>query len=156
MTAGTAERTVRLDDLRVGELLAEGGEGRVFELPTRPHLVFKAYRKPPPRRLLDDLVAWPDAISRPDLAARVRVAASWPEAVVVDGDRTGGEPFVAGVLIPRAPRRFAVRHREGTTRLASLSYLTADPAYRAVAYGIALPAPVGPERLGLVYALARL
>jgi hypothetical protein len=34
--------------------------------------------------------------------------------------------------------------------------LTADPAHRAVAYGLALPEPVSPERLGLVYALARL
>jgi hypothetical protein len=36
-----------------------------------------------------------------------------------------------------------------------LSYLTADPAHRAVAYGLSLPDPVSPERLGLVYALAR-
>ena len=62
----------------------------------------------------------------------------------------------AGVLLPRAPRRFALRHRDGTTRLASLSYLTADPSHRAVAYGLALPPPVSPQRLGLVYALARL
>lgn len=58
--------------------------------------------------------------------------------------------------MPRAPRRFALRHRDGTTRLASLSYLTADPAYREVAYGIELPAAFSPERLGIVYALARL
>jgi hypothetical protein len=59
------------------------------------------------------------------------------------------------VLLPRAPRRFALRHRDGTTRLATLSYLTADPAHRAIAYGLSLPEPVSPERLGLVYALAR-
>ena len=49
-----------------------------------------------------------------------------------------------------------MRHRDGTTRLATLSYLTADPNHRAVAYGLSLPPPVSPERLGLVYALARL
>ena len=59
------------------------------------------------------------------------------------------------MLLPRAPRRFALRHRDGTTRLATLSYLTADPAHRAVAYGLSLPDPVSPARLGLVYALAR-
>ena len=64
-------------------------------------------------------------------------------------------PVAAGVLLPRAPRRFALRHRDGTTRLATLSYLTADPAHGAVAYGLSLPEPAGPERLGLVYALAR-
>jgi hypothetical protein len=58
--------------------------------------------------------------------------------------------------MPRAPRRFALRHRDGHSRLASLSYLTADPEHRAVAYGLTLPPPAGPERIGLVYALARL
>jgi hypothetical protein len=58
--------------------------------------------------------------------------------------------------MPRAPRRFALRHRDGTTRLATLSYLTADPAYREVAYGIELPPAFSPERLGIVYSLARL
>jgi hypothetical protein len=126
-----------------------------------------------PRGYLDDLVAWPSQIAG-QLAARVRAAAAWPAATVVEPFGPGAErprsrepthvemsgddrPLRgAGVLLPRAPRRFAVRHRDGTTRLASLSYLTADPSHRAVAYGLALPPPVSPERLGLVYALARL
>jgi hypothetical protein len=144
-------RTVRIEDLRVGELLAEGGEGRVFTLPLQPHLVLKFYRHPGPRRFLDDLVAWPQSISRPDLAARVSAAAAWPASVVIDAH--GG---ATGLLTPRAPRRFALRHRDGTTRLASLSYLTADPAHREMAYGLSLPPDASPERLGLVYALARL
>ncbi len=113
----------------------------------------------------------------------MRAATAWPAAVVVDsarpaayvvrpaadgarpgageagaGEAGAGEAGAggAGVLLPRAPRRFAVRHRDGSTRLATLSYLTADPAYRAVAYGLTLPPPVSPERLGIVYALARL
>lgn len=171
-----AGRAVALDELRVGGLLAEGGEGRVFELPLQPQLVFKSYRRPVPGSYLDELVAWPGRIA-PDLAARVAAAAAWPAATVVDpkassaslgrrgqagagADSGGAEPGrrlpASGVLLPRAPRRFAVRHRDGTTRLASLSYLTADPSHRAVAYGLALPPPVSPQRLGLVYALARL
>jgi hypothetical protein len=151
---------VPLDELRVGGLLAEGGEGRVFELPLQPHLVFKSYRRPVPSTDLDELVAWPGRIA-PDLATRVRTAAAWPAATVVDRQAPSrrfdpGSVFGAGVLLPRAPRRFALRHRDGTTRLASLSYLTADPSHRAVAYGLALPPPVSPQRLGLVYALARL
>ncbi len=86
-----------------------------------------------------------------DLAARLSAAAAWPASVVIDSD--GG---AAGLLMPRAPRRFALRHRDGTTRLASLSYLTADPAHREMAYGLSLPPDASPERLGLVYALARL
>jgi hypothetical protein len=156
-------QTVRVEDLRIGEPLAEGGEGRVFTLPLQPHLVFKSYRRPAPRRFLDDLVAWPessariyapavtDAPARPDLPARVHAAAAWPASVVIDG--SGG---ATGLLMPRAPRRFALRHRDGTTRLASLSYLTADPAHREMAYGLLLPPDASPERLGLVYALARL
>jgi hypothetical protein len=148
---------VRLDGLRIGELLAEGGEGRVFELPLVPQLVVKCYRRPVAREFLDDIVAWPDGIGDAALARRVRAATAWPAATVLDSatPRQAAD-FGVGVLLPRAPRRFALRHRDGTTRLATLSYLTADPAHRAVAYGLALPEPVGPSRLGLVYALARL
>jgi hypothetical protein len=149
-------RTVTLDDLRIGELLAEGGEGRVFELPLQPHLVIKRYRHPAARDFLDDLVAWPDHLTDPTLAQRVRAGTSWPAATVIEAPLVGFDhPAAAGVLLPRAPRRFALRHRDGTTRLATLSYLTADPAHRAVAYGLSLPDPVSPERLALVYALAR-
>lgn len=155
---------VRLDDLRVGDLLAEGGEGRVFELPLQPHLVFKAYRHEARREFLDDLVRWPGDGPDAERVGRVRAATAWPTAVVVDSARLGPARLdsprrdgdAAGVLLPRAPRRFAVRHRDGSTHLATLSYLTADPAYRAVAYGLSLPPPVSVERLGIVYALARL
>ncbi len=140
---------VRLAELRVGEMLAEGGEGRVYELPLQPHLVLKAFRRPASREFLEDLVAWPAALGEGELAARVRAAAAWPAAVVLDDFASA-----AGLLLPRSPRRFALRHRDGTTRLASLSYLTADPQHRAVAYGLTLPPAVSPERLGLVYALA--
>ncbi len=151
-----ADRTVTLEDLRIGELLAEGGEGRVFELPLQPHLVIKRYRRPAARGFLDDLVAWPDHLTDPTLAQRVRAGTAWPAATVVETAANGRDhPAAAGVLLPRAPRRFALRHRDGTTRLATLSYLTADPAHRAVAYGLSLPEPVSPERFGLVYALAR-
>ncbi len=150
------DRTVALDDLRIGELLAEGGEGRVFELPLQPHLVIKRYRHPAAREFLDDLVTWPDRLTDSALAERVRTGTSWPAATVIETAASGlGHPAAAGVLLPRAPRRFALRHRDGTTRLATLSYLTADPAHRAVAYGLSLPDPLSPERLGLVYALAR-
>jgi hypothetical protein len=157
MTMDLVDRVVRLDELRVGDLLAEGGEGRVFELPLQPHLVLKRYRRPAPRAVLDEIVAWPESIGDAELARRVATATAWPAVTVIAGEADRSHPAVgAGVLIPRAPRRFALRHRDGTTRLATLSYLTADPAHRAIAYGLALPEPVSPERLGLVYALARL
>ncbi len=59
-------------------------------------------------------------------------------------------------MLPRAPNEFWVRHRDGTNRLASLSYLANDPDRIAVAYGVMMPAPGAPERVALVYALARL
>ena len=142
--------------LSPGELLAEGGEGQVFALPLQPHLVFKEYQHPLPREHLHDLVAWPER-GGADLVGRVQAAASWPTAAVVaGGSAPDGTGLAEGVVMPRAPRRFALRHRDGTTRLATLSYLTADPAYREVAYGIDLPPAFSPERLGIVYALARL
>ena len=144
------------DSIRVGSLLAEGGEGRVFELPLQPHLVFKEYRRAADRAHLEDLVRWPNG-GDPELLSRVRSSASWPHTLVErGGPAAAGADDAVGVLVARAPRRFSLRHRDGTTRLATLSYLTADPAYREVAYGLSLPQPFTPERLGLVYALARL
>jgi hypothetical protein len=136
----------------VGELLAEGGEGRVFELPLQPHLVYKAYRKAQPSAGLEDLVDWPStAVAAPSVASRLAASAAWPTAVVL-----GPEGLAAGLLLPRAPRRFALRHRDGAMRLSSLSYLTADPGHRAAAYGLDLPSPASEARLGIIYALARL
>ena len=146
-----APPAIRLADLRVGDVLAEGGEGRVHQLPRQPHLVYKSYRGPGDRSHLERLVAWPDGLASEAAAATVRAASAWPCSVVTRDD---GEAL--GLLMPRAPRRFAVRHRDGHSRLASLSYLTADPEHRAVAYGLSLPPAVSPERVGLVYALARL
>lgn len=150
----TAASLVRLEDLRVGDLLAEGGEGQVFQLPRQPHLVLKSYRRPADRSHLEDLVSWPHRLAEAEAGwagATVRAASAWPCSVVVDGAGTA-----VGLLMARAPRRFAVRHRDGHSRLASLSYLTSDPEHRAAAYGLDLPPPAGPERVGLVYALARL
>ena len=143
--------SVRFDDLKIGAVLAEGGEGRVHQLPRLPHLVYKEYRHPADRSHLDELIAWPAAGAGAGGAETVLAAAAWPTATV-----TGGAGEALGLLMPRAPRRFAVRHRDGHSRLASLSYLTADPEHRAAAYGLALPAPVSSERVGLVLALARL
>ena len=141
---------VPVTELKVGGLLAEGGEGLVHVLPRQPHLLFKSYRREADRSHLEELVAWPESID-PGPAAVVRSSSAWPASVVTDEREEA-----VGLLMPRAPRRFALRHRDGHSRLASLSYLTADPEHRAVAYGLRLPAPVGPERVGLAYALARL
>jgi hypothetical protein len=141
---------VGLADLRIGDLMAEGGEGRVHLMPLQPQHVLKLYRRPADAEFLQRLVEWPDSLPE-ERAVTVRAASAWPSAVVRSQEQEG-----AGLLVPRAPRRFTVRHRDGHSRLASLSYLTADPAHRAAAYGLVLPPVAGPERVGIVYALARL
>jgi len=144
----------------------------VFELADQPGMLLKAYRRPVPAAGLLELVAWPEVVRAvdPALAGRVAASAAWPASVVVGdtvegntgvGDRAAGvdagtDGAADGLLIPRAPRRFSVRHRDGSVHLATLSYLTAPPGQRSAAYGLALPAPMSPERLGVVYALARL
>ncbi len=152
---GSSATVVMRPDLRAGPLLAEGGEGRVYELADRPGLLYKAYRRPVPRAPLAALVAWEDrlAVDHPEVARRVWAATAWPDAVVTEPGAPDGT--VAGILLPRAPRRFSLRHRDGTSRLATLSYLTADPGQRAAAYGLALPGAGSAERVGIVYALAR-
>lgn len=146
-----APEVVGRDELRIGAVMAEGGEGRVRLLPRQPHLVFKEYRRPGDRAHLEELVAWPERAGSAEAATVVRAASAWPTGVVADASGAA-----VGLLVPRAPRRFALRHRDGRSRLASLSYLTSDPGHREVAYGLQLPAPVTAERIGLVYALARL
>ncbi len=152
---GYGSTAVARPELRAGPLVAEGGEGRVYELVDRPGVLYKAYRRPARRAPLEGLIAWErcSAETRPELARRVLAAAAWPQAVVTEPGAPEGT--VSGILLPRAPRRFYLRHREGTNRLATLSYLTADPGQRAAAYGLALPPPVSVERIGVVYALAR-
>jgi hypothetical protein len=155
MTASELTNVARWE-LPVGPLLAEGGEGRVYELVGKPGVLYKEYRRPARAAPFAELVAWRHrlAVAHPDLAARVDASSAWPTCLVEEPGLEDGT--VAGLLLPRAPRRFSVRHRDGVTRLATLSYLTADPGQRAAAYGLALPEPFSPERIGLVYALARL
>ncbi len=154
-TSGPGATVVRRGDLRVGPLLAEGGEGRVHELADTTATLVKLYRSPVPAGEVEALVGWPLGVATfdPALAARVAASAAWPVAVVADD----ADPSrAAGILLARAPRRFSVRHRDGRVRLASLSYLTAPPGQRVAAYGLALPSRFSPERIGVVYALARL
>jgi Phosphotransferase enzyme family len=150
---------IQRSELQLGELLAEGGEGRVFDVmegPIQPgqQRLYKELRRPFPVSELSSLVAFPSLLASRDagLSARVVSSSAWPVAVVV-----GDDPAVAlGTVMPRAPDGFWVRHRDGTNRLASLSYLANDPDRIAVAYGVMMPAPGAPERVALVYALARL
>jgi hypothetical protein len=149
----TREATVvHLEQVALGALVAEGGEGRVFEVMRSPSpLVYKQFRHPQPVSALVPTVSFPDGLE-PEHASRVRAASAWPVAVVV-----GDDPEVAlGALMPRAPAAFWLRHRDGQTRLATLSYLASDPDRITVAYGTVVPAPGAPERVGVVYALARL
>lgn len=140
----------------VGALLAEGGEGRVHEVLGDPEVVYKAYRRPVALDSVAPLLAWLQRLGQTDpvMAARVTASTSWPSAAVVD-DRAG-DGWVSGLVLPRAPERFSVRHRDGIGHLATLSYLTADPGQRSAAYGLTLPAAASPPRIALVYALARL
>jgi hypothetical protein len=140
-------------------MLAEGGEGRVFEVlagPSRlgPALVYKELCQPRPRSELDELVAFPGALrsAAPGLSARVASSAAWPLSAVT----AQGTSLAVGAVMPRAPERFWLRHRDKLPRLATLGYLTSDPDRIAAAYGVTLPPPGAPERVALVYALARL
>ncbi len=151
--------TVERSRLRLGQLLAEGGEGRVYELVDSPGgpgrgYVYKELREPRPLGQLQRLVAFPSRLAEhhPGLAARARSASAWPVSAVV-----GDQPEVAvGTVMPRAPERFWLRHRDGSQRLATLSYLTTAPDRLAVAYGVVLPEPGEASRVAVVYALARL
>lgn len=161
-------------ELVLGGLLAEGGEGRVFEVVSAPPglggpgpVVYKQLRSPRPLGELRAVVAVPGAVraARPELAERVRTGSSWPLAVVVDeaaptasvASSAGREgPLALGALLPRAPERFRVLHRDGSARLAGLSYLATDPDRVELAYGVDVPAPGAAERVAIVLSLALL
>jgi hypothetical protein len=150
---------VRASTLRLGQLVAEGGEGRVFEvLAGPPELagtsVYKQLRSPRPLGELSSLVSFPSLLAcrSAPLAARALSSSAWPVSSIV-----GDDPAVAlGTVMPRAPAQFWLRHRDGTKRLATLSYLATDPERIAVAYGVLMPPPGAAERIALVYAFARL
>jgi hypothetical protein len=154
---------VLLTELRLGELLAEGGEGRVFEVaaaanssaPALPAMVYKQLRHPLPLSALSPLCDLPDMVAARDegVCRRALSSSAWPAAAVVE-ERDAG--VALGALMPRAPAQFWLRHRDGPSRLATLSYLAGDPDRMAVAYGVTVPPPGAPERVALVYALARL
>ena len=79
--------------LRLGDLLAEGGEGRVFEVRSGPdglgpHHVYKEFRRPFPVPELSSLIAFPSRLVAGDaaLSARVRSSFAWPVSVVVGED----------------------------------------------------------------------
>jgi hypothetical protein len=150
---------VRVSSLRLGQLVAEGGEGRVFEVLASPpataaRSVYKQLRYPRPLADVTSLVEFPSLLASrsSSLAARALSSSAWPVSSVV-----GEDPLVAlGTVMPRAPSEFWLRHRDGTKRLATLSYLATDPERIAVAYGVLMPPPGAVERVALVYALARL
>ena len=158
---GMLPSRVQLRSLLLGDLMAEGGEGRVFEVRQAQvpgghggDLVYKQFRRPRPALELTPTVSFLGALdgAEPALAARVRASSAWPVAWVV-----GDEPELAlGALVPRAPGCFWLRHREGGPRLATLSYLASDPDRITVAYGTVVPAPGAAARVAVVYALARL
>jgi len=150
---------VSVSKLRLGPLLAEGGEGRVFEVLAGPpelaaRSVYKQLRSPRPLAELTSLVEFPSLLvsNGSRLAARALSSSAWPVSSVV-----GDDPVLAvGTVMARAPAQFWLQHRDGTKRLATLSYLATDPERIAVAYGALVPPPGAPERVALVYALARL
>jgi len=160
---------ISLPALHLGKLVAEGGEGRVFEVEpsslagpaldagavaTGGRLVYKQLHQPRPLREVACIVEVPSVLAAGDegLAARARSSAAWPTAAVVGDDRE----VAVGTLMPRAPESFWLRHRDGRSRLATLSYLAGDPDRIALAYGAHVPAPGAPERVAVVYALCRL
>ncbi|HMK96407.1 MAG TPA: hypothetical protein VK425_02610, partial [Acidimicrobiales bacterium] len=160
---------VAASDLVLGPLLAEGGEGRVFEVVSCPaeaqaglvkggggateKLVFKQFRRPVPLADMAAVARVPGSLvaSDPGRGHRVLSCTAWPVAAV-QGPRAGE---AIGALMPRAPQRFWLRHRDGPLRLATLSYLTGDPDRIALAYGVTVPPPGSPARVALVYALCR-
>lgn len=147
-----------LPDLRWGRLLAEGGEGRVFELERPQELagshVFKQFRQPLPGEEVARLTGYLGQLAgeRPGHGARVASSSAWP-VLSVAGPRPG---LVSGTVMPRAPACFWLSHREGPPRLATLSYLASEPERIELAYGVPTPAAGSAGRVALVYALARL
>ena len=92
---------------------------------------------------LGPLIAFPGELASLDpwLSARALSSSAWPLSAVV-----GDDPELAlGSLLPRAPAQFWVRHRDGTNRLATLSYLANDPTASRWPTGSRRHRPVRPS-----------
>jgi hypothetical protein len=121
---------VRLGDLGVRAEIADGGQGRVYELPARPGDLFKQYH---PHVLADlnaaelrRLIGRP-AIMSPSDRQFVTESAAWPHALVVDGGRC------VGFLMRQAPDRFSAAIG-GRGKLLELQFLLhpVKPMWRAL------------------------
>jgi hypothetical protein len=168
----------------VGGLLAEGGEGRVFEVLKPPDLarpggatggraaepyradgsggavhegqvlVYKQLRQPRPLSELEPMVAFPGVLAATDAGLSGRLCSS---SAWPSAAVVGADPSsVVGLLMPRAGASFWLMHRDGKQRLATLSYLASDPDRIDVAYGVKVPPPGAPERVAILYGLCRL
>lgn len=171
-------------DLRLGRLLAEGGEGRVFELDGPDELfglvpglvaatgfngpdglsgagdqrarplLFKQLRRSLPMSEVEPLVAYLALLGQARPGHAARVASA--SAFPLAAVTGTDKARAVGTVMARAPGPFWLSHRDGPARLATLSYLASDPERIEVAYGLAMPAPGAAERVAVVYALARL
>jgi hypothetical protein len=112
----------QLHSLAVGDLLADGGEGKVFAMEGEPGLVFKQYLRPkdpnahPPA--LDELIVAGSALMVDGRG--VSRWAAWPAEVVVDG------PLLVGFVMPRIPESFE-QTIAGKVKPPNLSYLASQP-----------------------------
>jgi hypothetical protein len=95
--------------LALGEEIGSGGQGKVYQLPRSPHLVYKAYERDTvlpqvDRGALETMVAFPATLSATDRTALLARAA-WPVEVV---DESGA---LRGFTMPQVPARFHTRIR---------------------------------------------
>lgn len=111
---------MELGQLEVGHELGDGGQGKVFSLPTQQ--VLKTYhehmRGDLRPEVLTDLIQMSGALTCNGM--HVQQWAAWPQARVTAQGR------VIGFLMPRVPDDFWIQVG-GKYRLASLSYLACEP-----------------------------
>jgi hypothetical protein len=123
---------VSLHDLKLGDRIADGGQGVVFGLRDTPDLVFKKYHSVSGpdfnASALRALVAERGALSVNGQA--VDLWAAWPTAVVVDAG------MVVGFLMRRVASDFTIL-LGSAKRLADLSYLASEP--RPLCGAVSLP-----------------
>jgi len=136
---------IDISNLTIGALVGSGGQAEVLACAVNEasgskesdRWLFKQYTTVRPNlAAMQSLVEWPATLDDYE-SILLAESCAWPIAVVIQRD--GSDSSVVGVVIPRAPERFAIPAAEadGDSRLRELQYLIRSS--RSEKLGVSLP-----------------
>jgi DNA-binding helix-hairpin-helix protein with protein kinase domain len=101
--------------IQLGNKLGEGGEGAIYEIPSKPDCVAKVYLKQPDSQKIQKLLAMPALLSEP-----IKKIAAWPLDLLLDQQN-----IVRGFVMPKIAARKDI-HELYSPKSRSIAFPEAD------------------------------